>query len=728
MKRNSRSSIRWELPVLGVLALQLLLSGWALYRDMASSPERSGEGKAVGTIVYRQRQAERKYSGQVVWGNLSQDTPVYDLDAIRTASDSSATIYLDDKTQIELGEDSLLVLDVGGKAKKLDLSGGSLRVRREAGSGSLKVATRSGDLAMGAGAVSLSDTKAALSIAVTEGKASFKAAPAAAAVQTSATASRGQELRLDTSSAFVVSSGGQIAELALEPLSPVNGKELVAIGSSGYVDFAWMGPVEFAGKLILASDPGFSQGRTERAVSGDSARVELMPGAYYWKVEASSSGSRAAQAAPSRALKFTLAASAAPRLLKPAASTTIASASASASGPKATSLVDFSWSTSPKAEAYRMEVSSSPSFANSELSLRFERTSASTDKLRPGKWYWRVTALFPALGLEAPSAVSSFSIEAAAKPKAEWRGGAAPIALSTLAAKEGALNLSWEPTQGAEGYRVSIARDEGFNDLVYSGDSSLSSMNVGTALDEGSYYVKVVSKIGGKDGEASESRSIVVQKPYPIKLLSPVSGADLKPEARKVDLAWSDPNRGRLFKVELSADPSFSSSLAEAKATSQKASIDLPAGLKGEIYWRVSSLGAKDSVLLSSEPSSFRIPELIPAPLALEPADGQVIDAFRSGAFRFAWKAVSGAVLYRVSLFRLTGGGMTLVREWSTDQTSIDVRKLDFLAIDAYAWKLVALRPEGEAQSPAATSYFKVTQSAQVSAPKLKVPEIIYVH
>ena len=170
-------------------------------------------------------------------------------------------------------------------------------MKREAGSGSLKIATRSGDLALDAGAVSLSDTKASLSIAVTEGKASFKAAARAPitarttapapvdanstshnAAAGQAAASSAQELTLDTSSAVAVSAVGEIAELALEPLSPVNGKELVAIGSSGYVDFAWMGKRDFADKLVLASDR-FSQGRTERAVSGDSARVELAPGA-----------------------------------------------------------------------------------------------------------------------------------------------------------------------------------------------------------------------------------------------------------------------------------------------------------------------------------------------------------------------------------------------------------------------------------------------------------------
>ena len=291
------------------------------------------------------------------------------------------------------------------------------------------------------------------------------------------------------------------------------------------------------------------------------------------------------------------------------------------------------------------------------------------------------------------------------------------------------MSLSWEPTQGAEGYRVSIARDEGFNDIVYSSDSSLSSMSVGASLDEGSYYVRVVPKVGGKDGEERESRSIVVQKPYPIKLLSPASGADLQAGSAEGRPRVERPEPRQALQGRALGGSLFLELLRGGEGyRAESLYRPDPWGSRAKFYWRVSSAGAKGLALLASEPSFFRIPELIASPVALEPADGEVIDAYLRGRFPFAWKAVPGAAEYRVSLFRLTGGGMTLVREWSTDQTSIDVRKLDFLAVDAYAWKLVALRSQGEAQSPAATSYFKVTQSAQVGAPKLKVPEIIYVH
>jgi hypothetical protein len=167
--------------------------------------------------------------------------------------------------------------------------------------------------------------------------------------------------------------------------------------------------------------------------------------------------------------------------------------------------------------------------------------------------------------------------------------------------------------------------------------------------------------------------------------------------------------------------------------------MDAPAGFSGELYWRVASLDAKDAVLASSKSSSFVIPSLLASPIVLSPADGEVIDAYRRSSFSFSWKAVSGAAQYSLSLYRLTGGAMTLVRELSTDKTSVDVKSLDFLAVDAYAWKLVAHGKAGDGalgsagdgaaagESAATTSYFKVAQSSQVGAPRLKVPGIIYV-
>jgi hypothetical protein len=739
MKRSSRSSSSWEAPVLGLLAITLALSSWALWRDLRASPRRAGEGVAVGTITYRRRQAERKYTGQVLWGSLAQHAPVYDLDAIRTASDSSATIVLDDKTVIELGEDSLLVLDLGGEAKKLDLAGGNLKVKRQGGSGAMKVATSAGDLAIEAGTVSLADRKTSVSIAVSEGKASFrKAAKKTAAAGASAPlaaqgAAADAPVELGTKEAVSVQVDGAVDEVQLEPVEPASGKELVALGERAKVDFAWVGPASFAGRLELSRVADFSRIVESKPVSGLAASLEVAPGAYYWRLRkaepANASGKAAGKGkAVSRGSRLTVVASGAPRLLRPAPSAAIASVEGS---PR---LVDFAWSSSPKAEGYRVEVSSDPDFANKALSLPSSRASLSAEGLGRGRWYWRVVALFPSYGLEAASKAASFDIDVKARPRAAWRSGqSAAIAASAIAPRTGALSLSWDQTEGADSYRLQVAKDRDFREVVYAAEPRSNAASISAKLDEGRYYARILPVTAGKEGEASEPRVIEIAAPSPIALVEPAAGAAVAPKAGSIHFAWSDPNGSARYRLELASDPGFASIVGTATASAQRASIKIPEGISGRLAWRVSALDSKGSVALASETSSFSVSAALSPPKLLSPAEGEAIDAFRARSFSFAWRAAPGATEYRLSLYRTTGGAMTQIREWRTDETSIEVGSLDFLAVDAYAWKLVAIgKATGDAagaerESPPATGYFRVVQSSQVAAPQLKLPKVIYV-
>ena len=85
-----------------------------LYRDIYLSGA-SSSGAQVGTVTYKNRYAEQKNTGSNLWGALAQNAPVFNEDTIRTGSGSSATIHLDNKTEITLGEDSMVFIDLSRK-------------------------------------------------------------------------------------------------------------------------------------------------------------------------------------------------------------------------------------------------------------------------------------------------------------------------------------------------------------------------------------------------------------------------------------------------------------------------------------------------------------------------------------------------------------------------------------------------------------------------------------
>ena len=61
-----------------------------------------GDAELVGSITFKKKVAQRKYSSQVVWEDIDQNSPVYNNDSIRTSQLSEAVIILNDGTKINV--------------------------------------------------------------------------------------------------------------------------------------------------------------------------------------------------------------------------------------------------------------------------------------------------------------------------------------------------------------------------------------------------------------------------------------------------------------------------------------------------------------------------------------------------------------------------------------------------------------------------------------------------
>src|SRR6266540_824926 len=105
------------------LALSLLIG--------AATITVSQEGhEQIGTITYKDHVAERKLSAQVVWNGLEQNGPVFNGDTIHTALGSSATIHLTNQSDISLGEETLVRLDVSPQRAEIFIDGGDIAVHK----------------------------------------------------------------------------------------------------------------------------------------------------------------------------------------------------------------------------------------------------------------------------------------------------------------------------------------------------------------------------------------------------------------------------------------------------------------------------------------------------------------------------------------------------------------------------------------------------------------------
>jgi hypothetical protein len=100
-------------------------SGFLLYNDYSSSIQTSGTVQ-IGTITFKKKVAERKYTQQVIWEKVENNTPVYNFDSIRTEAGSLAVINLNDGTAIELEEETMVVLQQSQEGLDIDFEQGAI--------------------------------------------------------------------------------------------------------------------------------------------------------------------------------------------------------------------------------------------------------------------------------------------------------------------------------------------------------------------------------------------------------------------------------------------------------------------------------------------------------------------------------------------------------------------------------------------------------------------------
>lgn len=85
-------------------------SFYAFYQDFRSQGDR-GLGLPIGRIDYFETQVRRKTGNSFIWNDVEKSINVYKKDSIKTGPKSTATITLDGNASIEIGENSLVVLE-----------------------------------------------------------------------------------------------------------------------------------------------------------------------------------------------------------------------------------------------------------------------------------------------------------------------------------------------------------------------------------------------------------------------------------------------------------------------------------------------------------------------------------------------------------------------------------------------------------------------------------------
>ncbi|MBN3562528.1 FecR family protein [Aliamphritea spongicola] len=237
-----------------------------------------------------------------------------------------------------------------------------------------------------------------------------------------------------------------------------------------------------------------------------------------------------------------------------------------------------SWPAVDKAQAYRAEVSADADFDVVQWSRISEYAKIALPDIADGEYYLRVRAI-DSLGLEGLNSVQPFVLDAHPQPPLQLQ----PVPEQVLRGETAVLQ--WTASADAARYRLEVATDEAFTQLVVDQDDITGSrFDTADLPVPGKYYWRLTSiTSSGEHGPVGISRSWQV-KPAPEKVEAAVGAA----EDGKLVASWRAGSAEQQYQVQMATDENFEDLLLDQMQDEARISFD---AVEGQVrYLRVRSV------------------------------------------------------------------------------------------------------------------------------------------
>lgn len=258
------------------------------------------------------------------------------------------------------------------------------------------------------------------------------------------------------------------------------------------------------------------------------------------------------------------------------------------------------------AKAYRLLLSAKEDFSSTILEAVLDTPVLRFSNLPDGDYFVRLRGVDDK-GVEGLDATARMRVRLL--PVAPTPGH--PADRTRL--RGGTLQFDWEAQPQAVEYRLQLARDRSFRDLVGDWAGLQAPRHQATDIPPGSFFWRVAyTQSDGKRSAFSTPRTIQLKPlplpPYPAKI-----------EEEVIVLAWpAEP--GQNFEVQLAADAAFTQLLEERKTSEPTASLPRPE--QGVYHARVRAIDADGTVGPFALAPPINVPKRPPKPVCLLPGPG----------------------------------------------------------------------------------------------------------
>ncbi len=249
----------------------LVYCSYYLYKELTSRVEKTG-GDVIGTIVFKKKNASRRYTDSVIWEELPQESEIYNYDAIRTMEYSSAVLTLKDGTRIELDQNTMLVVIMKDKTLNINFDQGGVSAQNSAGGeGSITLNSKDASISLGKGDISVNSDDNGMDIRVNSGAA--------------VVAAGGKELAVSSDESATLKDG--VAEASKDrfiPVFPGRNSYLVSFGKTRPVNFSWKSSIEGEVSVEISLNKRFQPVLKSFKTRKTASTIDLPAGDYYWRI------------------------------------------------------------------------------------------------------------------------------------------------------------------------------------------------------------------------------------------------------------------------------------------------------------------------------------------------------------------------------------------------------------------------------------------------------------
>ncbi|MCG9874859.1 MAG: FecR family protein [Leptospiraceae bacterium] len=234
--------------------------------------------EVVGTVIYRNRVAQRRNSSSSIWSDVAQKEQVRNFDSIRTDELAEAIITLNSGTRIELDPFSMIVLNIIDEATEIQLLRGSILVD-PIENDNIKIKKGEDTTIYFKQLIRIFGDESDFIQIFSNGKIEILN-------------SIERKIYLEQHLIEMDSKISNDRGISLGTISPTdNSRYFVNSSQSLSITFLWKNESSESHEFILSSDPFFREVIFRKNTNDDFLKLALYDGNYYWKIKSAKSES-----------------------------------------------------------------------------------------------------------------------------------------------------------------------------------------------------------------------------------------------------------------------------------------------------------------------------------------------------------------------------------------------------------------------------------------------------